>query len=328
MEKTAEVWGWIDTVQTRISDVGIKIAAETVRFSKQVGGQACAVVSSQAREQIAELKKYGIGKVYLLEADHSDHQSEREALQGLSQFLETRQPRFLLLPANSLGNEWAARLSIRFDADVRGEIVDYAKFKGKLQLREKVYGGKAHALLTVESERFSILTISLAALDRVEQPVRDLEVVSFLYKTGTQPILLKKVEPVHWSEIPIDQAEFIIGVGRGVTKGDMKIVEKLAEMWNCPIGGSKVADERGYISRERRIGASGKTISSHIYLAIGISGAPHHLAGIKYVKHLVVINPDISAPISKNAELVIGLPCQEVLPKIVERMEGQLEVVS
>ncbi|MCK9911185.1 FAD-binding protein, partial [Microbacteriaceae bacterium K1510] len=97
----------------------------------------------------------------------------------------------------------------------------------------------------------------------------------------------------------------------------MASIHKLAEVWNCPIGGSKVADESGLIDREYRIGASGKTISSDIYLAIGISGAPHHLAGIKDVRHLVVINPDLSVALAERAELVIGLPYELVVPLIL-----------
>lgn len=325
---TNEVWGWIETDKGKISDTGIKIAAETVRFSKQTGVKPCAVVSGEATEEIGRLKRYGIGKVYVLEADDSGHPDAVLSLQGLSQLLTAAQPDYLLLAANSLGNEWAARLSIRFQADVLGEIVDYAKSKGKLQLRKKAYGGKTHALFTLEGGALSILTISLDSLEKLEQPVEEMEIFPFLYQSEPPRIALQKVEPVHWSGLSLHEADFIIGVGRGVSQEGMRSIHKLAEMWNCPIGGSKVADESGLITREFRIGASGKNIASHIYLAIGISGAPHHLAGIKEVKHLVVINPDPSAPITENAELVIALAYQEVVPFILEMSGETLGVVS
>ncbi|MDF2681411.1 MAG: acrA [Brevibacillus sp.] len=323
-----EVWGWIEIDKGKISDTGIKIAAETVRFSKQTGMKPCAVVSGEATEEMGRLKQCGIRKVYVLEAEDRCQSEASVNLQGLSQLLVTVQPNCLLLAANSLGNEWAARLSIRFQADVLGEIVDYSRSKGMLQLRKKAYGEKTHALFAMAGGRLSILTISLDSLEKLEQPVEEMEIVPFLCHSEPQRIALQKVEPIHWSELSLHEADFIIGVGRGVSKEGMRSIHKLAEMWNCPIGGSKVADESGLITREFRIGASGKNIASHIYLAIGISGAPHHLAGIKEVKHLMVINPDPSAPITENAELVIALAYQDVVPIILEMLRESLGVVS
>jgi electron transfer flavoprotein alpha subunit len=325
---TNEVWGWIETDNGKISDLGIKIAAETVRFSKQTGVKPCAVVSGEAKEEIARLKRYGIRKVYMLETNDAGHPDVVPSLQGLSQLLAAVQPDYLLFAANPLGNEWAARLSIRFQAGVLGEIVDYGRSKGKLQLRKKAYGGKAHALFTLEGGAMSILTVSLDSLEKLEQPVEELEIVPFFCQSEPPGIVLQKVEPIHWSELSLHEADFVIGVGRGVTKEGMRTIQKLAEKWNCPIGGSKVADESGLITREFRIGASGKNLASHIYLAIGISGAPHHLAGIKEVKHLVVVNPDSSAPITENAELVIAMAFEEVIPFLLEMQAGTLEVVS
>ncbi|MGG1662669.1 electron transfer flavoprotein subunit alpha/FixB family protein [Brevibacillus sp. NRS-1366] len=323
-----EVWSWVETDKGKILDIGLKIAAETVRFSKQTGVKPCAVVSGEAKEEIGRLKRYGIRKVYVLEADDGSHPDVVPSLQGLSQLLAAIQPDHLLFAANSLGNEWAARLSIRFQAGVLGEIVDYGKSKGKLQLRKKAYGGNVHALFTLEGGAMSILTISLDALEKLEQPVEELEIVPFSCRCEQPRIVLQKVEPIHWSELSLHEADFVIGVGRGVTKEGMRTIQKLAEKWNCPIGGSKVADESGLITREFRIGASGKNIACHIYLAIGISGAPHHLAGIKEVKHLVVINPETNAPITENAELVIAMDFEKVIPFLLEMQTETLEVVS
>lgn len=332
MKIASEVWSWIDTDNGKISEVGIKMAAETVRFSKQAGACPCAVVGREAKDEIERLQRCGISKVYVLdlESDDCDHRGAEPSMEGLSQLLADTQPVCLLFPANSIGNEWAARLSIRFEADVLGEVVDYARFKGKLQLRKKAYGGKAHALYVLGNESFTILTIALDSLEKREQSgeVTEMESVLFRYRSEPPRVLLQKIEPVHWSELSLQDADFVIGVGRGVSREGMGSIHKLAEVWNCPIGGSKVADESGLIAREFRIGASGKNIASHIYLAIGISGAPHHLAGIKEVKHLAVINPDPSAPIAKNAELVIAHPYQDVLPFLLEMLGETLEVVS
>ncbi|MFM1651738.1 electron transfer flavoprotein subunit alpha/FixB family protein [Brevibacillus sp. B_LB10_24] len=330
MKALPEVWGWIESENGKWTDLGLRMASETARLARLIGAQACGIAASQAKEAAAELKRCGIGKAYLLHPDDGDGRSLEagEVLPGLAKMLEIWRPRCLLLPADSLGSEWAARLSLRCEADLLGEVVDYTMSKGKLQLRKNVYGGKAHSLFSLENEEFCILTVSLASLEKREQPVGEWETHLFSYTPEVQKIALEKVEPIHWSELSLNEAEVIIGVGRGVGRSWMEQIKRLAEAWNCPIGGSKVADESGLIAREYRIGASGKTVASHVYVAIGISGAPHHLAGIKDVKHLAVINPDLAAPIAENAEVVIGLPAEDVVSAILKILENRVEGVS
>ncbi|WP_019122574.1 electron transfer flavoprotein subunit alpha/FixB family protein [Brevibacillus massiliensis] len=330
MKALPEVWGWIETENGKWTELGLKMASETARLAGLIGAQACAIAGTLEKEEAEQLKRYGIGKAYLLDPDDGGGRplEVRAVLSGLSKMLETWRPRFLLLPADSLGNEWAARLSLRCEADVLGEIVDYNMSKGRLQLRKSVYGGKAHALFSLENEEFCILTVSCVSLEKREQPVGELEIHLFPYSPEAQKVALEKVEPIHWSDLSLNEAEVIIGVGRGVGRNWMEQIKRLAEAWNCPIGGSKVADESGLIAREYRIGASGKTVATQVYVAIGISGAPHHLAGIKDVKHLAVINPDLAAPITENAEVVIGLPVEDVVPAILKILENRVEGVS
>ena len=116
----------------------------------------------------------------------------------------------------------------------------------------------------------------------------------------------------------------VLGVGAGVeNSAGMSLIEHLAQLLDMPIGGTKRADEMGLISRERRIGASGISIEPDVYIAIGISGASHHLIGTRKAKHVVAINKDKAAPIFDVAEVGIVDDFRLVAMSLINQLTRQ-----
>jgi electron transfer flavoprotein alpha subunit len=103
--------------------------------------------------------------------------------------------------------------------------------------------------------------------------------------------------------VALEEADFIISAGNGVT--DIAAFEALAQAFGAAIGASRVAVDNGYFTRDKQVGATGKTVSASVYIAFGISGAVQHLQGIKDCRHVIAVNLDASAPIAKRANLTL-----------------------
>jgi electron transfer flavoprotein alpha subunit len=121
--------------------------------------------------------------------------------------------------------------------------------------------------------------------------------------------------PVASATIALEEADFIVSAGNGVS--NVATLEALAHSLDAAIGASRVAVDDGKFSRDKQIGASGKTVSASTYLAIGISGAVQHLQGIKDCRHVIAINRDNSAPIVKRADLTIIGDAEEVMQSLI-----------
>jgi electron transfer flavoprotein alpha subunit len=136
--------------------------------------------------------------------------------------------------------------------------------------------------------------------------------------------LLDKWE-VGLSELDLGEARVVIGVGRGVKAPFMEAINRLAEPVKGVIGGSRIAVYAGLIPLERQIGTTGKWLNSDVYIAIGISGAPQHVMGIKEVKEIIAINTAKEAPILRYAKLGIVGDLYEVVPRLIEQLEAGIK---
>jgi len=120
------------------------------------------------------------------------------------------------------------------------------------------------------------------------------------------------------ADLPLEEADFILSAGNGVA--DIPTFLSLADAFGAAVGASRVAVDDGKFPRAKQIGATGKTVSASVYMAIGISGAIQHLQGIKACRHVIAINSDASAPIAKRADLTIVADAQDVMRHLLREM--------
>jgi electron transfer flavoprotein alpha subunit len=135
------------------------------------------------------------------------------------------------------------------------------------------------------------------------------------------------------AQLPLEEADFILAAGNGVA--DIPTFLALAEALGAAVGASRVAVDDGKFARNRQIGATGKTVSASVYMALGISGAIQHLQGIKACRHVIAINQDASAPIAKRADLTVVDDAQSIMLHLLRDLTdpgrndpGELAVVK
>jgi electron transfer flavoprotein alpha subunit len=138
---------------------------------------------------------------------------------------------------------------------------------------------------------------------------------------GDEPIRVEREIPADPGAIDIRHADRIVAGGRGLGGADgFQRLARVAKALKASVAASRVAVELGWIDRERQVGQTGKTIAPALYLACGISGASHHLAGIADARHIVAINTDPNAPIFKAAHLGLVADLHDVLSEIEDQL--------
>ncbi|MFB9127208.1 electron transfer flavoprotein subunit alpha/FixB family protein [Paraburkholderia dipogonis] len=124
------------------------------------------------------------------------------------------------------------------------------------------------------------------------------------------------IEEIDAAQLALEEADFIVSAGNGVS--DVPAFERLANTLGAAIGASRVAVDDGKFTRDKQIGATGKTVEASVYIAFGISGAVQHLQGIKDCRHVIAVNLDASAPIAKRANLTVIADAQETIAALNE----------
>ncbi|WP_244849726.1 electron transfer flavoprotein subunit alpha/FixB family protein [Caballeronia sp. SL2Y3] len=124
------------------------------------------------------------------------------------------------------------------------------------------------------------------------------------------------IEELDAAQIALEEADFIVSAGNGVS--DVAAFEALATTLGAAIGASRVAVDDGKFTRDKQIGATGKTVQASVYIAFGISGAVQHLQGIKDCRHVIAVNSDASAPIAKRANLTVVADTQETIKALTD----------
>jgi electron transfer flavoprotein alpha subunit len=241
--------------------------------------------------------------------------------------LAALRPRLVLASGSPDGREWAARLATRCGwrlvSPALQAVVDR---DGRLVVTALSACGRYSRKVTLGPEEVAVLTLKpgvAEAMPRDSDRTGTVERISSL-EIGEEAIRVEREIPADPSEVDIRYAERVVAGGRGLGGADgFQRLARVAEAMKAAVAASRVAVDLGWIDRERQVGQTGKTIAPELYLACGISGASHHLAGVADARHIVAINTDPNAPIFQAAHLGLVADLHEVLSQV----EGQLAAV-
>ena len=134
-----------------------------------------------------------------------------------------------------------------------------------------------------------------------------------------QPYRDLGLDEIDAAQVALEEADFIVSAGNGVS--DIGAFERLAGVFGAAIGASRVAVDNGHFTRDKQVGATGKTVEASVYIAFGISGAVQHLQGIKDCRHVIAVNLDASAPIAKRANLTVIADAQATMAALTDAVD-------
>ena len=308
----AEVLVLVDHVDGEVK----KVTYELLTAARRIGEPSAVVVGEPgtAGKLSEALGSYGAAKVYAAESAEAADVLVTPQVDVLAALAGSASPAAVLVPASVDGKEIAGRLAIRLDTGLLSEVVDidgegvasHSLFGGTYDAKAKVTKGAPVVTVlpgSIEAEQAS----GAAAVEQVEVPA-----ASGAKITGRQP-----AEAGDRPELT--EASIVVSGGRGVGSAEsFEVVEKLADTLGAAVGASRAAVDSGYYPHQFQVGQTGKTVSPQLYIALGISGAIQHRAGMQTSKTIVAVNKDPEAPIFEIADFGVVGDLFNVAPQLTE----------
>lgn len=274
-----------------------------------VAGNDCAGAATKA-SQIA-----GVAKVLKADSAHLDHLLAEGVAQVAVDIADSYS--HILVPASTFGKNMTPRIAALLDTQ---QISDIISVESPDTFQRPIYGGQAIATVKSSDDK-KVITVRATAFDRAasEGGSASIEDVS----AGEAHSLTKFVsQELSQSDRPdLGSAGIVVSGGRGVgSKEDFVVIEKLADKLGAAIGASRAAVDSGYISNDHQVGQTGKVVAPELYIAVGISGAIQHLAGMKDSKTIVAINKDEEAPIFQVADYGLVADLFDAVPELTDKL--------
>jgi electron transfer flavoprotein alpha subunit len=276
-----------------------------------VAGQGCGTVAEQAG------KVNGVSQVRLAEADHYQHQLAEE-LTPLIVELMGSQYEYVLAPSTTFGKDLLPRVAALLDVSQLSDIIN---IQSPDTFVRPTYAG--NVLATVKSDDpVKVITVRTTAFEPAgtgegNADIVPLDVITPLGHTEfIENIMTESDRP------ELTTARVVISGGRGLGNAEsFTLLEKIADQLGAAVGASRAAVDAGYISNDHQVGQTGKVVAPELYIAVGISGAIQHLAGMKDSKVIVAINKDPDAPIFEVADYGLVADLFQVLPELSQALD-------
>ena len=300
-----EVLVLVDHVDGKIT----KSAAELLTLARRLGAPSAVVVGEEgaAKALATELAAHGVAKVYAAEIDSSAFLTP--GVEVLVALVGSTGPAAVLIAASADGREIAGRVAFRTESALLGDVVDVAA-GDPVTVSHSVFGG-AYLATARPSTAHPVITVRPGSVDvepAVEPGAAAVEPVE-VSPGAARSATVRSREPVTRGDRPeLAEASVVVSGGRGVgSAGDFAVVEGLADALGGAVGASRAAVDSGYYPHQFQVGQTGKTVSPQLYIALGISGAIQHRAGMQTSRTIVAVNKDPEAPIFEIADFgVVG----------------------
>lgn len=270
----------------------------------------------------ARLFAFGADQVWRAEHPRlKDYQADAY-LAALAQVASKAAPQVILLADDSRGRELAPRFAHRLNGGVVTEVTAIEEDGATMLFQRQMYGGRTIA--TFAAQRFPVVaTVKPRAMEpAVEQADRSGEEVAIMVSLEASLLRTRVIEKVgeEVRGVKLENAKVVVSGGRGLKGPEpFKQLEELAQLLKGAVGASRAATDAGWVPASWQVGQTGKTVNPDLYIAVGISGATQHLAGMTSSKTIVAINTDPDAPIFKVAHLGIVGDFKALLPKFIAK---------
>jgi electron transfer flavoprotein alpha subunit/ferredoxin len=270
----------------------------------------------------------GADKVYLAEDPKLEKYNTSCYAKVMCDLVNSEKPEIVLYGATHIGRDLAPRIAKRLDTGLTADCTELnieAETKMLLQTRP-AFGGNIMATIMCPDNRPQMSTVRPGIMKALESDKsRKGEVVKFQAKLTDSDIMTTIIEIVKERKqvANLEDAKIIVSGGRGVKGADgFKVLKALADVLNAEIGGSRVAVEKGWISKDHQVGQTGKSVRPNLYIACGISGSIQHRAGMQNSGCIVAINKDPNAQIFTIADIGLVGDLFEVIPALIEELKA------
>jgi len=310
---------FLDQADGHIKKSSLEALSYGSKVAELMNTSAEAVVLGNVTDDLAALGNYGVKKIHTIKNDSLNHLDAQVYTKLVAEVAKSVGATVIIFSNNFSGKAIAPRLSVRLKAGLVSGAVALPDLSNGFVVKKNVFSGKAFANVSINTDikiivlnpnSYSITTTSNTA-----------EVAEFGATVDTPKIQVTATDKPE-GEIPLSEAELVVSGGRGL-KGPQNwaLVTDLAKALGAATACSRPVADEGWRPHHEHVGQTGLAIAPNLYIAIGISGAIQHLAGVNRSKVIVVINKDPEAPFFKAADYGIVGDAFEVVPKITEAVK-------
>lgn len=311
-----------DQAQGKIKKAALEAVQYGAKVAAQLGTTATALVLGPAdAAELSALGNYGAQKV-LHAADARLHEVESIVYtKVIAEAAEKEASQVIIFPHNFDGKAVAPRVAARLKAGLVAGAISYPDTSNGFVVKKNVFSGKAFAHVNITSEKKIIAIIPNTFALTPGAGTATVEAFSPAIQDSDFKVKVVKTETVS-GDVPLTEAEIVVSGGRGM-KGpeNWGILEDLAKALGAATASSRPVADAGWRPHHEHVGQTGLTVRPNLYVAIGISGAIQHLAGVNGSKVIVVINKDPEAPFFKAADYGIVGDAFEVVPKLTAAVQ-------
>lgn len=293
-------------------------------WQKLSGGEISLLALTSEKKKIIFDNLNGLAnKIYFLKNNLLEDYHPELYLKVIKDFLKEKENYLLILGQTSNAYELAPSLAIELSIPILTDVNGIEKSDNRINFIRYFYGGKVCGKINIPEldKKSLIITIQSGSFKFEKKEIKSEIIekeISIDIEKNIEILEYKKEET---GEVDITKAEVVIGIGRGLRdKKNLPIVEELAKKLKGVLAGSRPAIDAGWLSKDRQVGSSGKTVKPKLYLALGISGAFQHIVGMKNSDLIIAINKDPNAPIFSVSHYGIVEDLTKIVPSLLKKL--------
>lgn len=314
-----------------IQPVALELIGKATDLAKELGEKVVAVLAGYNMDAQAQtLIEYGADEVIKIDHKNLEHYLTEQYAQVIDQVITAFRPSIFLFGATTIGRDLAPRLSARMNTGLTADCTKLEISEDKeLMMTRPAFGGNLMATIMCTEHRPQMSTVRPGVMQKLTPDAnRKGNVIPFDVKFDESKFNVRVVEIVKEDKgkIDISEAKILVSGGRGVgSKENFQNLQKLASQLGAEVSASRAVVDSGIMPHDRQVGQTGKTVRPNLYLALGISGAIQHLAGMEESDFIVAINKDKFAPIFQVADVGIVGDVNKIIPLLTQRLEGMMK---
>jgi electron transfer flavoprotein alpha subunit len=301
-----------------------KVTCELLTLARRFGEPSVVWAGPGAdggRERLAE---FGAAKVYTAAAAELEDYVVAPKAELLAALVAEKSPAAVLVASTAEGREVAARVAVKTGSGILTDAVDLG---AGLVAEQSIFGGAIVVQSRVRTGTPIVAVRPNAVAPEPAPAAADLESVTVDVSDAAKAARVTERVVAERGERPeLTEASIVVSGGRGVGSADnFALIEKLADSLGAAVGASRAATDAGWYPHQFQVGQTGKTVSPQLYVAVGISGAIQHRAGMQTSKTIMVINKDPEAPIFELADFGVVGDLFQVVPQLTEEIQRRSE---
>jgi electron transfer flavoprotein alpha subunit len=298
-------------------DITFEMVGRAKEMADSSGGQCVAVTFGSMNEKAGEL---GAADSVISVGGSDDFNPESYAA-AVQSVVSAKSPSLVMVGSTSMGMDIANAVATVLDIPTISYCTDINTSSSGFSCTSSMYGGKMNAVTNVDGPAVTMILAGAFNAD-VGRISGSPTVEDFSADSGAGKIRFKQLIEPEAGDVDITQSEILVAVGRGIgSKDDIELAEELAEVLDADMACSRPLVDAGWMPRARQVGKSGMKVKPKVYIALGISGAPEHIEGMKSSSTIIAINSDKNAPIFDVAHYGMTEDLFDVVEELVEELE-------